>query len=60
MEAVIESIINGQRKQAIAQIKEMNIDLEDVFEYLLNNDMSDEIIRMYKVAISVGYLTVND
>lgn len=55
MEEILESIINGQRKQAIQQIQESRYLLEDIFEEL----DKEEIIRLYRVAISMGYLEIN-
>lgn len=55
MEEILESIRNGQRKQAIQQIQESRYLLEDVFEEL----EKDEIIRLYRVALSMGYLEIN-
>lgn len=55
MEEILESIANGQRTQAIQQIKESQYLLEDVFEEL----EKEEIIRLYRIALSVGYLEIN-
>ena len=55
MEEILESIINGQRTQALQQIQESGYSLEDVFEEL----EKEEIIRLYKVALAVGYLEIN-
>lgn len=55
MEEILESIRNGQRKQAIQQIQESAYLLEDVFEEL----EKEEIIRFYRVALAVGYLETN-
>jgi len=61
MEEIIESIINGQRKQAIEQLKESPYTLDDLFEELLDQSIeSKEIIRMYRVALSTGYITIGD
>lgn len=57
MEKIIRSIINGQRKQALEQLKESPYLLVDLFEELLTRGMCKEIIAMYRVAISKGYIT---
>ena len=56
MEEIIESIINGQRKQALEQLMESSYLLEDLFEELLSQNMPNEIITMYRVAIRVNYI----
>jgi len=56
MEEIIESIINGQRKQALEQLKRTGYTLDDLFEHLLYIGKFHEIISMYRVAVSTGYL----
>ena len=56
MEEIIESIMNGQRKQALEQLMESSYLLEDLFEELLSQNMPNEIITMYRVAARVGYI----
>lgn len=56
MEEIIESIMNGQRKQALEQLMESSYLLEDLFEELLSQNMPNEIITMYRVAIRVNYI----
>lgn len=56
MDEIIESIINGQRKQALAQLIRSPYGLEDLFEELLTRNMCGEIIKMYRVATLQGYL----
>lgn len=57
MEHIIESIINGQRKQALEQLQVSPFLLDDLFEELLNLGMCKEIIAMYRIALSQGYIT---
>ena len=57
MDEIIESIRNGQRKQALEQLLQSPHLLEDLFEQLLEEDMPKEIIAMYRIAINLGYLT---
>lgn len=57
MEDIIESIINGQRKQALKQLQASPFLLDDLFEELLNLGMCEEIITMYRIAVSQGYIT---
>lgn len=56
MEEIIESIMNGQRKQALEQLMESSYLLEDLFEELLSQNMPNEIITMYRVAVRVNYI----
>lgn len=56
MEDIINSIINGQRKQALEQLMDSQYLLEDLFEELLSQDMSNEIITMYRIAINTEYI----
>lgn len=58
MEEIIESIINGQRRQAIEQLKESSFGLDDLFEELISLDMAEETVKMLRVAINVKYLIV--
>ena len=57
MDEIIESIRNGQRKQALEQLLQSPYLLDDLFERLLREDMAKEIISMYRIAVSQGYLT---
>lgn len=56
MDEIIESIRNGQRKQALAQLINSQYLLEDLFERLLEENMPRDIITMYRLAILNGYL----
>ena len=58
MEEIIESIINGQRKQAIEQLKASSYGLDDLFEELIGLNMSYETVKMLRVAINTKYLIV--
>lgn len=58
MEEIIESIINGQRKQAIEQLKDSSYGLDDLFEELIGLNMADETVKMLRVAINTKYLIV--
>ena len=60
MEDIIGSIRNGQRKQALEQLEESPHLLEDLFERLLEEGMTKEIITMYRIAINQGYLTFKE
>ena len=59
LDTIIESIINGQRKQALDQLCDSRYLLEDLFELLLEKQMPEEIIRMFRVAVSSGYISFN-
>lgn len=53
IETVIESIINGQRKQAIKQLRESEtLSFEDLIDALIDRNMVNEIITMYKTAVN--------
>lgn len=56
MNEIIESIINGQRKQAIEQLKESPFRMADLMEELQDAEMQDEIIKIYRVALHTGYI----
>lgn len=56
MEEIIENIMNGQRKQALEQLMDSSYLLEDLFEELLSQNMPNEIITMYRVAVRCGYI----
>ena len=56
MKQIIESIINGQRKQALNQLIASQYLLEDLFEHLLELEMCSEIITMYRIAVSNNYI----
>ena len=60
MDKIIESICNGQRKQALEQLIDSPYILEDLFERLLEEDMAKEIICMYRVAIHADYITFKE
>ena len=60
MEDIIDSIINGQRKQALEQLIDSPYLLEDLFEELLSQNMANEIITMYRIAISNEYIVFKD
>jgi hypothetical protein len=60
MEYILESIMNGQRKQALEQLMDSDYLLEDLFEKLLSQNMPNEIITMYRVAVRVGYIKFGD
>lgn len=60
MNDIIESIRNGQRKQALEQLFQSPYLLDDLFECLLREDMAKEIIAMYRIAVSTGYITFKE
>jgi hypothetical protein len=60
MEHIIESIYNGQRKQALEQLIASRYLLDDLFEALIAINKPQEIIAMYRIAVSQGYLTFKE
>lgn len=60
MEEIIESIINGQRRQALDQLIRSQYVLQDLFIELLNINRPSEILTMYNIAVNYGYLTFKD
>ena len=60
LDTIVESITNGQRKQALQQLSDSDYFLDDLFEYLLELDQPQEIITMYRVAINNNYITFGD
>ena len=59
MDKIIESICNGQRKQALDQLCDSRYLLEDLFERLLEKQMPKEILCMFRVAVNSGYISFN-
>ena len=60
MNDIIESIRNGQRTQALEQLFQSHYLLDDLFECLLREDMAKEIITIYRIAVSTGYITFKE
>lgn len=60
MEEIIESIINGQRTQALEQLIDSDYQLQDLFIELLNLNMPREILTMYNIALHYGYIKFGD
>ena len=60
LETIVESIINGNRRQALQQLSDSKYLLEDLFEYLLELNQPQEIITMYRVAVNSNYITFGD
>ena len=60
MHEILNSILNGQRVQALEQLIDSQLTLDDLFEELLFHQMPKEIIIMYRVAINQGYLTFKE
>jgi ABC-type hemin transport system substrate-binding protein len=58
MNEIIESIQNGQRKQALEQLKTLGIPFLSLIETLLLEQMSKEIHIMFKIAQDDGYIQV--
>ena len=59
LNTIIESIHNGQRKQALVQLCDSVYSLEDLFERLIEEQMPEEVIRMYREAVNSGYISFN-
>jgi len=59
LEEIIESIVNGQRKQALAQLKDSDKTFMDLLEELEDRSMSYEILTMTRVALNNDYLVSN-
>ena len=60
LETIVESITNGQRRQALEQLSDSKYLLEDLFQYLLELNQPQEIITMYRVAVNTNYITFGD
>ena len=60
LDTIVESIINGNRRQALEQLSDSKYLLEDLFEYLLELNQPQEIITMYRVAVNTNYITFGD
>ena len=60
MDEIIDSIYNGQRKQALEQLINSQYLLEDLFERLLEEGMYKDIVSIYKIAVRMGYITFKE
>jgi hypothetical protein len=60
MEQILESIINGQHKQALQQLVNSQYTLDDLFEFLLEENRPEKILTMYRVAVSTECITFKD
>ena len=56
MDNIIESIVNGGRKQALQQLRDSEYTFEDLIVELETQSMNDEILRMLRIAINTSYL----
>lgn len=61
MNEILESITNGNRKEALKQMNEERIDFEDMIEAIGNDDWLGvkEVVTMTKIAVSTGYISFN-
>lgn len=59
MDEIINSIINGQRKQALRQLSESRFTFLDLIQELDNLNMSGETLRLVRVAENSGYISYN-
>ena len=59
MEEIIESILNGQRRQALKQLAESGLEFIELIEELNSVGDYEEVARMFRVALRVGYLVEN-
>ena len=57
LEEIQMSILNGQRVQALEQLKESPSTLGELFTYLQVSGMSDEVERITNLATTKGMLT---
>ena len=60
MDEIIESIRNGQRKQALEQLQVSPYSFDDLFEYLLELNMPREIIILHRIALATGHLILKE
>ena len=56
---IIESITNGQRKQALRQLTESDHTMQDLFSELLDVGLEKEVLRMFIIAGNIGYISFN-
>ena len=59
MERVMDSIDNGQRKQALSQMEEDGIEFLDLLKELNGRGMHEEVVVMVSIAESVSYISYN-
>ena len=60
MEQILDSIRNGQGKQAIEQLKESSFCFTDLLEELRAEGMEADMIKMVKIGESVGFITYEE
>lgn len=60
MNEIIESIINGQRVQALEQLANSPFTLDELFETLIELEKCNEIPTMFRIAINQDYLTFGE
>lgn len=60
MEEIIESILNGQRRQALKQLAESGLEFIELIEELNSVGDYEEVTRMFRVAIRIGYLVEHE
>ena len=56
MDEIIDSICNGQRKQALEQLRDSDYYFEDLLRRLLEDGVYDDVQIMFQLAISTGHL----
>ena len=60
MDDIIESIYNGQRRQAVAQVDTSSITFDELFEELIDRDMLNEIVTIFRIAQSMNVIKVRN
>lgn len=60
MGEIIESIINGQRKQALDQLYNSPFTLDELFTTLIELEQCQEIPRMFRIAVNENYITFGE
>ncbi len=56
MDEIIESIVNGQRKQALRQLDESPYFFSELIESLIERDMIDEVVGFLRAAENNEYI----
>ena len=59
MEEIVESIRNGQRRQALKQIADSNYIFEDCLKYIAEIISCEEAVVIIHIAIRQDYISFN-
>jgi len=56
---ILEYILDGKELEAIGRLKESSLGFDDLILSLQENNMDRDIVKMFRLSVYAGYLTVN-